>query len=373
MDTLETALAHILQVEGGFSDHPADPGGATKYGITQATLSNYLGRQASRAEVQALDWTTAKKIYRKYYWDKIGGDELPPPIAIMTMDMAVNSGPKTAVRYLQKAANFLDRNRLVEDGVIGPNTLNAVNQLASTKDNALAMIDEFAAKRGIFYASLHTFSDFGLGWTRRLISTTRLSYIVADSFFAPLSQQTEGSPVRQAALERLTRHFLNNGIIQTYGSFFRLWDGWVTAGHVYQEMNRNVPAFATGDRIIQPGFLDAALFGVQLPAQRPPVPVEGQKLLAIGYPAGSTEPSEREAVVYIRRSSESFIARILSPREPVVVGMSGGIVVDSQTAEPVGIIVVRNSPADLDRDGIKDESFDFVALSDLYDAVSAIG
>lgn len=370
-ETLEIALAHTLQVEGDFVDHPADPGGATKFGITKKTLSEFLGRSVTTDDVKNLEWQTAKEIYKQNYWDKIRGDELPPAMAILAMDVAVNSGVKAAVKNLQRAANFLGAG-LVEDGLIGPNTIKGVNKFADSKANLDNMIGEYVAKRGIFYSMLDTFGVFGLGWARRLVSTARLAYAMADKQFENTEEITPENTARKTGLDLLTRYFLNNGIIQTYGSFFRLWNGWATAGHVYKEMNRTAPPFATGDRIIEPNYLDAALFGTTLPETRPPEPVQGQKLLAIGYPAGSGTPAERQAEVYIRRSSESFIARILSPKEPVVVGMSGGIVLDLNSAEPVGIIVVRNSPADLDRDGEKDESFDFVALSDLYDAVQAV-
>ena len=369
-DTLEIALAHTLKVEGGFVDHPVDPGGATKFGITKKTLSGFLGRSATTKDVKNLDWPTAKEIYKRNYWDKIRGDELPPAMAVLTMDVAINSGVKPAVKNLQRAANFLGAG-LVEDGLIGPNTIGAVNRLAEKQDNLEDMIGEYVAKRGIFYSMLDTFGVFGLGWARRLVSTARLAYTLAEKQFENAPDGSPLSSARQVGLERLTRHFLNNGVVQTYGSFFRLWSGWATAGHVYKEMSRIAPPFASGDRIVEPGFLDAALFGVTLPPSRPPEPQIGQKLLAIGYPAGSSEPSERQAEVYYRRSSESFIAKITSPKEPVVVGMSGGVVLDIETAEPVGIIIVRNSPADLDKDGVKDESFDFVALSDLYDAIQA--
>ena len=66
--------------EGGWSDHPADPGGKTMYGITQATLSNWLGRPASAAEIRNLSRAEAKTIYRDRYWKRVGGDTLPPGI-----------------------------------------------------------------------------------------------------------------------------------------------------------------------------------------------------------------------------------------------------------------------------------------------------
>lgn len=372
--TLERALRHTLKVEGDFVDHPADPGGATKYGITQKVLGEWLGRDATTDEVRNLSWDTAKDIYTANYWNKVRGDQLPAPLAILSFDVAVNSGVKNSVKNLQRALNHVGSG-LVEDGLIGPATVGAANAAAQTKDNLVQVIDEFIVKRGIFYTALDTFGIFGLGWARRLVSTARLASETLDELFAapepPPETPTPASTAQAEGLARLRRHFLNDGFIQTYGSFFQLWGGWATAGHVYKDMHNQTPDFVSGTAIISPAFLDVALFGVTLPDTRPPVPQRGQKLLAIGYPAGSSIPAERTAEVYFRRSSESFIAQIKSPREPVVVGMSGGIVLDEATAEPIGIIVVRNSPADLDFDGVKDESFDFVALSDVYDAIAA--
>lgn len=372
-ETIETALRHTLKVEGEFVDHPADPGGATKFGITQRTLSDWLGRTATTDDVRNLEWETAKSIYRKNYWEPLRADEMPPALAILSFDVAVNSGIRASVKNLQRALNHGGAS-LITDGIIGNKTINASQKYSQTRDNLEKIIDEYIVTRGIFYTMLDTFGVFGLGWARRLVSTARLAYQLVDEQFADPIAETDGTalvltPAQQTARDSLARYFLNDGAIQTYGSFFRLWDGWVTAAHVYTEMNRKAPPFAAGVQIISPSFLDVALFGITLPTVRPAEPQIGQKLLAVGYPAGCARPEYRESVVYFRRSSESFIARIITPREPVVVGMSGGMVISEDTGEPIGVIVVRNSPADLDRDGIRDESFDFVALSDIYDAV----
>ena len=370
-EALEIALRHILKVEGDFVDHPADPGGATRFGITHQTLADYIGAPRSQVtvdQVRNLDWQTAREIYRKKYWNLIEGDALPPALAILVMDVAVNSGVRAAIKNLQMALQTQDRSISV-DGALGPQTRNAVARFTDTRAKQETIINEFVAFRGRFYGVLERFNVFGLGWARRLVSTARLAYQLWDQEFKLKESEDNTDRTKRVTLERVTRFFLNNGVVQTYGTFFRLWGGWATAAHVYQSMMKTAPEFATGEKIISPGFLDAALFGANLPDTRPAEPAIGQKLLAIGFPAGSSTPTDRDAIVYARRSSESFIAQITRPREPVVVGMSGGIVVDAETAEPVGIIIVRNSPADIDQDGVKDESFDFVALSDLYDAI----
>jgi lysozyme family protein len=89
--------------EGGWSDHKADPGGKTNWGITQATLSQYLGRPATATEILALTKAEAQIIYQKPYWDRMLGDSLPPGIDPCVFDFGVNSGPSRAVKSLQAA------------------------------------------------------------------------------------------------------------------------------------------------------------------------------------------------------------------------------------------------------------------------------
>ena len=115
------ALDAVLRHEGGYADHPADPGGATNLGITRATLVRWRGRPVSRAEVKALTRGEAAKIYRAFYWDEIAGDELPPGVDFAVFDYCVNSGPGRAARTLQSAAGVRP------DGRIGKITLAAVN------------------------------------------------------------------------------------------------------------------------------------------------------------------------------------------------------------------------------------------------------
>ncbi|HHI89221.1 MAG TPA: serine protease, partial [Hellea balneolensis] len=174
--------------------------------------------------------------------------------------------------------------------------------------------------------------------------------------------QTGGSSVR--------RHFFNMPGFQTYGSFFAHWGGWVSAGHVYSEAGDNLPPFARGPVIDRPGGLDAALFGCSLPDIAPPDPVAGQRLVCLGYPAGSAHIAKREASVYLQRPglSGQWIAHIHTPDEPVVTGMSGGAVIDRESGLPIGILITRNSPADLNNDRDPDESFDFISLAEVWRA-----
>jgi len=178
-------------------------------------------------------------------------------------------------------------------------------------------------------------------------------------------------PVESFEAGTVRRHFYNEPGFQTYGSFFTGWNGWITAGHVLDEAQGLAPPFADGTIEKWPEALDAAVIGCTLPDEQPPAPQPGQMVKCIGYPAGSSYPAQREAKVYMERPGkpDTWIAHILSPDEPVVTGMSGGVVIDMQTEQPVGIIITRNSPADLNNDRDPDESLDFVSLAGVWNAL----
>ncbi len=169
------------------------------------------------------------------------------------------------------------------------------------------------------------------------------------------------------------RHFYNERGFQTYGSFFSCWGGVITAGHVLSEAQDKLPPFARGPVDTWPEGLDAALIGCSLPATCPQIPTAGQRVKCIGYPAGSRHIEERQAKIYMKRPNAhgQWIAHILSPDEPVVSGMSGGAVIDLHSAQPIGILITRNSPADLNNDRDPDESFDFISLASVWTALNS--
>lgn len=162
MMRFEQALALVLRWEGGFSDHPDDPGGATNLGITWRTLSEWRGRPASVEEVRALTLEDVRPIYRSRYWDACRCDELPDGVDFMVFDGAVNQGPNRAKRLLQRSLG------VAEDGILGP-----VTMAAAQRAKADGLIDEMTARRAVHYASLQ--SRFHLGWFRRLVDVHRKS------------------------------------------------------------------------------------------------------------------------------------------------------------------------------------------------------
>ncbi len=116
--TADRVIEDILEREGGYVDHPADRGGPTNWGITQATLADWRAQPVTAADVQALTRDEAKRIYwHRYvtgpgYLDAIDDEKL----LAFVVDYAVHSGPGRATKALQRALDVTD------DGVIGRET-----------------------------------------------------------------------------------------------------------------------------------------------------------------------------------------------------------------------------------------------------------
>ncbi|TCR64700.1 glycosyl hydrolase 108 family protein [Bosea sp. BK604] len=154
--------------EGGWSDHKADPGGKTMYGVTQATLSAWLGRPASDSEIRNLSKATALQIYRKNYWDRIGADNLPPGVDLCVYDFGVNSGPSRAVKSLQAAVGAK------ADGWVGKETLKAI-----VIEDRRELINALCDRRLAFLKSLPTWKTFGKGWGNRVADIRKRAMAMA--------------------------------------------------------------------------------------------------------------------------------------------------------------------------------------------------
>jgi len=155
------ALGLTLRHEGGFVSHPKDPGGATNKGVTLATFSLYLGRKASVDELKMISDTQLCEIYRKQYWDKVRGDDLPGGLDFCVFDFAVNSGPGRAAKMLQDLVGA------EADGSIGHKTVAAVLEHVS-RETLPKVIDQYQAKRLHYLQALPHWETFGKGWGRRV-------------------------------------------------------------------------------------------------------------------------------------------------------------------------------------------------------------
>jgi lysozyme family protein len=167
--SFDRALAFVLRQEGGFSDHPEDPGGATHRGITLATLAAWRGHPASMADLRALTREETAAIYRKRYWERMAGDDLPAGLDLVVFDAAVNSGPARAARWLQALL------AVPADGVVGPVTLAAARAAG-----AADLIEAFTRRRQAFVEALPAFRTFGRGWSRRIAAARAAGLDLAD-------------------------------------------------------------------------------------------------------------------------------------------------------------------------------------------------
>lgn len=156
-DRFAACLAEVLAQEGGYVDHPKDPGGATNMGITQATLSDWRDRPVSKFEIRTLTRAEAVAIYRARYWDAVRGDDLPAGLDLVAFDPAVNSGVRRGVQWLQRALG------VAADGRVGPVTLSYAHSA-----DAVRAIRQACAYRTGFLQGLKTWGTFGTGWSRRV-------------------------------------------------------------------------------------------------------------------------------------------------------------------------------------------------------------
>ncbi len=161
-DAFYSAHKWIEKWEGGFSNHPSDPGGATNYGVTQAVLAQWRGHAVSIQDVRDLSPDEARRIFHARYWRPMRCDELPYAVALMAYNCGVNSGPGRGGRFLQSALNRQGAS-LEVDGSIGPRTIAA----AATADQG-RLVRDFRDLYEAFYRGLPTWPVFGKGWMNRL-------------------------------------------------------------------------------------------------------------------------------------------------------------------------------------------------------------
>ena len=145
----DAAFKALIDHEGGYVNHPKDPGGETKFDITK--------RSYPHLNIRDLTLDDARAIYRRDFWDRLQCDALPLAARFQVFDAAVNSGPGNAARWLQAAAG------VAQDGLIGPATRQAIDAM-----HPAALVARFNAARLLFMTSLSTWPTFSRGWARRI-------------------------------------------------------------------------------------------------------------------------------------------------------------------------------------------------------------
>jgi lysozyme family protein len=153
----EECLALVLKSEGGFVNNPRDPGGMTNLGVTKVTYEGYVNRHVDEAEMRSLTPDLVAPLYKKMYWDRIKGDDLPVGVDYCLFDLAVNSGVGKAGKLLQMALD------LPADGIIGPMTLRALEGRDPEE-----IVEQVCQERLAFLQSLDTWNTFGKGWGQRV-------------------------------------------------------------------------------------------------------------------------------------------------------------------------------------------------------------
>ena len=158
----DKCLETILHHEGGYVNHPKDPGGETNLGVTKRVYEEWGGTK----DMKDLTVEDVAPIYKKNYWDRVRGDDLPNGLDLCIFDFAVNAGPGRAAKMIQKMIG------VTVDGGIGPNTLRALGLYEEEVGGVAEVILEYQKQRQAYYESLSTFDTFGRGWTRRVDETT---------------------------------------------------------------------------------------------------------------------------------------------------------------------------------------------------------
>ncbi len=164
-DVFQFALDAVLASEGGFVNDSNDPGGATNMGITLAVLSQWRDKPTTVDDVRSLTKDEATDIYKALYWDKVHGELLPPAVALLLFDAAVNHGVGTSIKLAQLAL------RVQADGVFGPQTLKALNNT-----DAREFVINFATENMLYYVNCGGWAHFGRGWAHRTILTAVSAY-----------------------------------------------------------------------------------------------------------------------------------------------------------------------------------------------------
>ena len=151
------AFKMMLASEGGYVNHPSDPGGMTNLGVTKRVWEEWVGRESNEKEMRSLTPEMVEPLYKRKFWDACKCDDLPSGIDYLVFDFAVNAGVGRSAKILQTAVGA------TPDGGIGPMTLASVNAIPEAE-----LIEKFSQAKEDFYRSLNTLETFGKGWLNRV-------------------------------------------------------------------------------------------------------------------------------------------------------------------------------------------------------------
>lgn len=206
-ESYDEALRRLLAHEGGYSSHPSDPGGPTKFGITIADYRRYVRPRATATDVRAMRLDEAKAIYRTNYWDALRCDALPAGLDYGVFDYGVNSGVGRASKVLRRLLGFSDHGG-IDDAVLA----------AIRKRKVRDLITRLCDERMAFLKRLRTWPVFGTGWSRRVAEvrsaalamaarTTKDTQRTTDGTHVPLGHPLSAASGKGAApLNRLAQH-----------------------------------------------------------------------------------------------------------------------------------------------------------------------
>jgi lysozyme family protein len=175
------SIRRLLASEGGYVNHPSDPGGPTNFGITLGDYRKYVKADAAAADVRAMRVEEAKAIYREKYWNAIRCDELPSGVDYCLFDYAVNSGTGRAPKVLQRVLG------VAVTGLVDDATLIAVR-----RQDSGALIQAICDERMRFLQSLKTWPVFGGGWSKRVADVRSAALVMA------AGKSSSSTPIREA-------------------------------------------------------------------------------------------------------------------------------------------------------------------------------
>jgi lysozyme family protein len=178
----DMALERVLAHEGGYTNHPSDPGGPTNFGITIHDYRRYINANGNAADVRNMKLAEAAKIYRARYWDALRCDELPAGLDYAVFDYGVNSGIGRAARVMQRLLGQAPTGTMTDAAIAGIRSAGAPALIARLCDERLA-----------FLKALKTWPVFGAGWGRRVSEVRRDALAMAKGAMTPPAISTPAS------------------------------------------------------------------------------------------------------------------------------------------------------------------------------------